>query len=91
VKEHCYWGFQYNPVGLREMYREVGVDRIMWATDFPHGESDWPYSQKVIDQTFAGIPDDVKHKVIAGNAVDFFRLNKAWPAAQGIAEAKAVR
>lgn len=80
VKEHCYWGFQYNPVGVREMYREVGGDRIMWATDFPHGESDWPYSRQIIEESFAGIPDEARDKVIAGNAVDFFHLRVQQPA-----------
>jgi len=74
VKEHCYWGFQYNPVGVREMYREVGVDRIMWATDFPHAESDWPESSRVIQESVAGLPVEAAYKVVAGNAMDFFRL-----------------
>ncbi len=91
VKEHCYWGFQYNPVGVREMYREVGVDRIMWATDFPHGECDWPYSQDVLAESFAGIPDDARHKVIAGNAIEFFHLPASAMGVQPTAASGATR
>jgi predicted TIM-barrel fold metal-dependent hydrolase len=86
-----YWGFQYNPVGVREMYREAGVDRIMWATDFPHGECDWPYSQQVIDESFRGIPDEAKHKVIAGNAIEFFHLEGPGGQRQEAAGASAGR
>jgi predicted TIM-barrel fold metal-dependent hydrolase len=75
VKEHCYWGFVYNPVGVRTMAREVGVDRIMWATDFPHAESDWPHSQRVISESMGELSEGDRNKVIAGNAVGFFRLN----------------
>ena len=76
VKEHVYWGFVYNPVGVRTMHREVGVDRIMWATDFPHAESDWPDTAGTIDESFAGISQDAKHQMMTGNAVDFFHLAK---------------
>ena len=74
IKEHCYWGFVYNPVGVRTMAREVGVDRIMWAADFPHAESDWPNSRQVIEKSVAELTAEDRHKVIAGNAVEFFRL-----------------
>ena len=74
VKEHCYWGFVYNPVGVRMMHREVGVDRIMWSSDFPHAESDWPESQRAMEESFAGIPDDARRKMVAGNAIDFYHL-----------------
>ena len=76
VKQHMHWGFVYNPVGVRTMAREVGVDRIMWSTDFPHAESDWPNSQRVIRESMAELSAEDRHKVIAGNAVDFFRLNE---------------
>ena len=74
VKEHCYWGFVYNPVGVRSMFQEVGVDRIMWSTDFPHAESDWPETAQVLEKSFVGIPDEAKHKMVAGNAIEFFHL-----------------
>ena len=29
----------------------VGVDNMMWSSDYPHHGNDWPYSRKVIDDT----------------------------------------
>ncbi|HET8562878.1 MAG TPA: amidohydrolase family protein, partial [Candidatus Binatia bacterium] len=72
--EHCYWGFNRNPAGVRIARQEMGVDRVMWASDFPHLESDWPNSQRVITENFAGVPEEEKWKMIAGNAVEFFKL-----------------
>jgi predicted TIM-barrel fold metal-dependent hydrolase len=46
----------------------------MWGSDFPHQESDWPESLKIIDKNFAGVPDQEKSKMVCGNAVEFFRL-----------------
>ena len=37
VREHCWWGVLLNPIGVR-LRHEIGVDRIMWATDFPHSK-----------------------------------------------------
>jgi uncharacterized protein len=46
----------------------VGVDRMMWSNDYPHITSDWPYSWKTINASFAGVPADETHKILAGNA-----------------------
>src|SRR5437762_97792 len=34
----------------------IGVDRMMWSSDFPHGDSTWPDSLRVIDETMSDIP-----------------------------------
>jgi hypothetical protein len=47
----------------------------MWASDFPHLESDWPNSQRVIEENFAGVPEIEKQKMIVGNAVKYFGLD----------------
>jgi predicted TIM-barrel fold metal-dependent hydrolase len=52
----------------------VGVDNMMWSTDYPHHGNDWPYSRKAISDAMADIPADEKHKIIAGNAVRIFGL-----------------
>jgi predicted TIM-barrel fold metal-dependent hydrolase len=75
IKEHCWWGFMYNPVGV-QMRHEVGVDRLMWSTDFPHIESDWPNSMGIIREMFADVPADETHKMVAGNSIDFFHLDR---------------
>ena len=48
----------------------------MWATDFPHSETDWPNSQEMsIKPNFEGVPEDEVHRMIAGNAIEFFKLD----------------
>jgi predicted TIM-barrel fold metal-dependent hydrolase len=53
----------------------MGIDKVMWASDFPHLESDWPNSQRVIAENFAGVPENEKWQMIVGNAVKYFRLD----------------
>ena len=75
AREHCHWGFNRNPVGVRIAHQEMGVDNVMWASDFPHLESDWPNSRKVIAENFAKSTEDEIWKMTVGNAVDYFHLD----------------
>ena len=43
----------HRPRRHRKLRHEVGVDNIMWSTDYPHHGNDWPYSRKVIEETMA--------------------------------------
>jgi predicted TIM-barrel fold metal-dependent hydrolase len=73
VREHCFWGFTKNPFGVRVRH-EIGVNRVMWASDFPHGITDWPNSRRVIEEIFFGVPQEEKDSMLCGNAVEFFHL-----------------
>ena len=73
IREHFLWGFQFDRVGV-EMRHKIGVDRLIWGSDFPHQESDWPDSLGVIERNFAGVPENEKYKMVCGNAIEFFNL-----------------
>ncbi|MFN0072471.1 MAG: amidohydrolase family protein [Chloroflexota bacterium] len=74
MKKHIVWGFQQDSVGVRNRDL-IGVDKILWATDFPHQESEYPHSDHVIEKNFAGVPEDEKRMIVAGNAIRFFKLD----------------
>ena len=76
IREYCYWGFQFDRIGV-ELRHKINVDRLMWGSDFPHQESDWPESLKIIDKNFAGVPNEEKVKMVCANAVEFFRLGNS--------------
>ncbi len=51
----------------------VGVDHLMWSSDYPHTDSTWPNSQKVIDYLFEGdVSEADRHRIIAANAVEVY-------------------
>jgi predicted TIM-barrel fold metal-dependent hydrolase len=54
----------------------IGVDNILWATDYPHPDSTWPESQKVVEEHFGAIPAAEREKIIFGNANKLYRLGK---------------
>jgi hypothetical protein len=46
----------------------------MWSSDYPHSDSTWPHSTKIIEEQFEGVPMEDKYKMIAGNAISLYRL-----------------
>ena len=75
AREHIWWGFNRNPVGVRIAQLEGGLGRAMWASDFPHLESDWPNSQRVIEECCVGLSEEEKHLITVSNAAEYFHLN----------------
>ena len=73
LREHAYWGFFEDHVGVR-LRHDVGVDRMLWGSDFPHVVTRWPRSLELLDSQMAGVAGDERHRMVAANAVEFFRL-----------------
>jgi predicted TIM-barrel fold metal-dependent hydrolase len=74
LKDHAYWGFFEDRIGV-QLRHEVGVDRMMWSTDFPHVVTRWPKSLQSLESQMTGVPQDERWKMAAGNAIKFFRLD----------------
>jgi predicted TIM-barrel fold metal-dependent hydrolase len=53
----------------------VGVDTTTFETDYPHTDSTWPHTKKVAQELMAGLPDDVVHKLVRGNAIRMLELD----------------
>ena len=74
IREHCLWGFINDPYGVKVRH-DIGIDKMLWASDFPHSASDWPNSHEVLDQMFANVDEEERYQITVGNAVDFFHLD----------------
>jgi len=62
-----------DPIGV-ELRHHVGVDHVMWGSDFPHEVTRWPESQKMLSEHMAGVPEDEKRKMLGENIKKFFHL-----------------
>jgi len=65
--------FMEDPVGLRERHH-IGIDRIMWASDYPHSETTWPNSKSLTDEWFEPFGEDDKAKILWKNCAELFSL-----------------
>jgi predicted TIM-barrel fold metal-dependent hydrolase len=52
----------------------IGVERLMWSSDYPHSGSDWPDSVRVIHADFANVPASERDLILAGNANRLYRF-----------------
>lgn len=51
----------------------IGIDHILFETDYPHADSLWPGVQDAIDHLFAPLSVDAVRKITHGNAAKLFR------------------
>ncbi|MCE2392926.1 MAG: amidohydrolase [Proteobacteria bacterium] len=65
--------FLDDPVGVRER-AEIGVENILWSSDYPHGETTWPNSHASIERHFEGVPEEDRYKITYENAARLYHL-----------------
>jgi predicted TIM-barrel fold metal-dependent hydrolase len=68
--------FQEDAVGVR-LRDVIGVDNMMWGSDYPHSESTFPQSRKILAEILAGVPDDEQAKIAAGNTARMYNFDVA--------------
>jgi predicted TIM-barrel fold metal-dependent hydrolase len=52
--QNCYVGTSFPPPGETQVFRDLGIDRFMWGSDYPHREGTYPYTRESLRRTFAG-------------------------------------
>jgi len=66
--------FEEDEFGVQLRHR-IGVENLMWASDYPHPDSTWPESRQAIEKHFAGVPEGDRRAIAGGNAARMYRLN----------------
>jgi predicted TIM-barrel fold metal-dependent hydrolase len=51
---------------------QVGVDRFMWGSDYPHNEGTAPFSREAIRQRFHDVAEPKMRKILAANAAELY-------------------
>ncbi len=72
-KRQCFATFEDDPAGV-QLRHMIGVDTLMWASDYPHTNTTWPESKQVIESTFAGVSDSDRRKITCENAARLYGL-----------------
>ncbi len=68
--------FQEDAVGVR-LRDLIGVDNMMWGSDYPHSESTFPESQRILAEILAGVPADEQAKIASGNTARVYGFDLA--------------
>jgi len=60
-----------DPYGLAHR-DEIGVDNLLWSSDFPHSATFWPHSREKIAEDFQGIGEEDKRKILSENVAKLY-------------------
>ena len=72
-KENIYLTFQDDWVAFR-MAEMMNTKRLMWANDFPHSDSTWPWSKEILAEHTSGLTEDQKKDILHDNVATLYKL-----------------
>jgi len=73
-REHVYSCFSSDPAGIAQLDK-VGIDRVMFETDYPHGSGTWPKSGEVAAAELGHLDPVAQSKILRDNAIALFGLD----------------
>ncbi len=79
-QRQCYLGASYMDEGEWDARHALGVDRLVWGSDYPHLEGSWPHTVERLGQAFKDVPRDEVAKMIGLTAAEVygFDLDPLW-------------
>jgi len=83
-QQNCYIGVsQPRPADIRAALGPVGLDRVMWGSDYPHEEGTHPFTREHLRQVAGHLRPEELQQFLAGNAAKVygFDLDALRPAA----------
>jgi len=68
--------FQEDAIGIR-LRDVIGVDNMMWGSDYPHSESTFPQSRKILAEILAGVPEAEQARIVGGTTARVYGFDVA--------------
>ncbi|MEO6122448.1 MAG: amidohydrolase family protein [Ilumatobacteraceae bacterium] len=69
---NCYVGASFPGPADAAVIRSIGLDRVMWGSDYPHHEATFPYSTEALRLTFSAFEPSEMRQLLATNAADVY-------------------
>ena len=73
-RRNVFIGFQEDDLGM-QLRHHIGVDNLLWGSDYPHAESTFPKSREILEQIFQGVPDEEKAKIAGENTARLYHFS----------------
>ncbi len=74
LRQNVFLTFIDEPNAVRHAHECLGIENIMWSSDYPHPVSSWPHSHTLVDKVFAGVDPHERELVVSGNAARVWNL-----------------
>ncbi|TJZ51187.1 amidohydrolase [Streptomyces piniterrae] len=76
-RDHCYVGASFMRPHEVPLRHRIGLDKIMWGSDYPHDEGTHPYSREALRLAYAGLPPSEVTAMLSGNAARVYGFDLA--------------
>jgi predicted TIM-barrel fold metal-dependent hydrolase len=73
-RRQMYVDFWFETAGI-QVRDFIGVDNILWESDFPHITSTYPNSWSAVEHSLAGVPQADRERLLFRNAARLYKLN----------------
>jgi predicted TIM-barrel fold metal-dependent hydrolase len=70
-RRQLYATFINDPFGVAHRH-DIGVENLLWSSDFPHSASFWPHSREKIAHDFEGVDEEDKEKILWRNTAKLY-------------------
>src|SRR5581483_7482296 len=79
VRRQIFVNFWFESGGIK-LRHNIGIDNIMWESDFPHVASYYPRSWEHVERVLEGIPAEDRRKLLYENAIRVYNIEAKVPA-----------
>ena len=70
-KRNMFVEFMEDDIGIK-LREYIGVENMLWGSDYPHAEATFPRSQQFLSRMFEGVPEEDQRKITSDNAAKLF-------------------
>jgi predicted TIM-barrel fold metal-dependent hydrolase len=70
---HMCASFMVDGLGLRQI-DEIGIDKVMWSSDYPHNESTFGYSERSLAAVVEAVGPEDATRIVGGNIRTFLGI-----------------
>jgi len=71
---NVFLSFQDDALGVK-LRHLLGVDNLLWGSDYPHPECTFPMSRQVLETILADCTEEEKAKIAGGNAARIYQFD----------------
>ena len=76
-RRQCFLGASFLDENAAAARYQIGVDKLLWGSDYPHIEGTWPHTRERLQQVFAGVSREEVAGMLGGNAARVYGFDQA--------------
>lgn len=71
---NVFLSFQEDLLGIRDRAL-IGVENLMWGSDYPHTEATFPRSQQILERILEGVPPAERQQITSANVARLYHFD----------------